>query len=227
MGKPTSNILVLFTDQQRWDTCGCYGQRLDVTPNLDRLAREGVLFRHAFPCQPMCGPARVCMQTGLYATQIGVNTNDVALPLDADTIAKRLSAAGYETGYVGKWHLASNYSADWFRPPPGAKRIDLTTLPIPPERRGGYRDFWVAADVLEFTSHGYGGYMYDAQGRKVEWGQDRYRADAVADFALEFLRTRSGKHPWFLFVSFLEPHHQNDRNRYEGPIGSRERFANF
>lgn len=221
------NILVFFTDQQRWDTCGCYGQRLPVTPHLDRLAREGVLFRHAFTCQPVCGPARACIQTGLYASEIGVHTNDMALPLDADTVAKRLSAAGYETGYVGKWHLASHFSGPWVRPPPGTIRVNFRTAPVPPERRGGYRDFWVASDVLEFTSHGYGGYMYDAQGRKVEWGEDRYRADAVTDFALEFLRSRRRDRPWFLFVSYIEPHHQNDRNRYEGPHGSREQFAHF
>ena len=61
------NILFFFTDQQRWDTCGCYGQVLEVTPNLDRMAREGVKFEFAFTCQPVCGPAGACIQTGQYA----------------------------------------------------------------------------------------------------------------------------------------------------------------
>jgi hypothetical protein len=52
------NIVLLFADQQRWDTCGCYGQSLDITPNLDRMADEGVRFENAFTCQPVCGPAR-------------------------------------------------------------------------------------------------------------------------------------------------------------------------
>lgn len=221
------NILFVFSDQQRWDTLGCYGQRLPVTPNLDRLAAEGVRFSHAFTCQPVCGPARACLQTGLYASKIGVNSNDVALPLDADTIAKRLAAAGYATGYVGKWHLASNYSAPWWRVPPGTERRDFRDAPVPPERRGGYRDYWVAADALEMTSHGYGGHMFNAEGRRVEWGEDRYRADVCADYALDFLRARRNARPWFLFLSFLEPHHQNDRNRYEGPHGSKERFRDY
>jgi len=50
------NIIFFFTDQQRWDTVGAYGQPLDVTPNLDTLAAEGVRFKHAFTCQPVCGP---------------------------------------------------------------------------------------------------------------------------------------------------------------------------
>jgi uncharacterized sulfatase len=52
------NILFLFSDQQRWDTCGCYGQPLDITPNLDELSKEGVRFENVFTCQPLCGPAQ-------------------------------------------------------------------------------------------------------------------------------------------------------------------------
>jgi hypothetical protein len=65
--KKPPHIVFLFSDQQRWDTCGCYGQRLNVTPNLDRMAREGVRFEQAFTCPPVCGPARACLQTGKYA----------------------------------------------------------------------------------------------------------------------------------------------------------------
>ncbi|MFP4380811.1 MAG: sulfatase-like hydrolase/transferase [Candidatus Sumerlaeia bacterium] len=221
------NILFFFSDQQRWDTCGCYGQKLDTTPTLDRLAKEGVLFQNAFTCQPVCGPARACLQTGLYATQVGCNINSQALPIFADTIAKRLDQAGYETGYVGKWHLATNYGLKWDQAPPGVQPVNFANQPIPPERRGGYRDFWVASDILEFSSHGYGGCMWDGDGNKREWDEETYRADAQTDYALEFLNSRDGKKPWFLFCSYIEPHHQNDRNTYEGPHGSKERFADY
>ena len=58
------NIIFYFTDQQRADTCGCYGQKLDITPNLDEIAREGVKFEYAFSPQPVCGPCRALFQTG-------------------------------------------------------------------------------------------------------------------------------------------------------------------
>lgn len=69
MARP--DIVVFFTDQQRWDSVGAYGQPLPVTPNLDRMAAEGVRFKYAFTCQPVCGPARACLQTGRYATEVG------------------------------------------------------------------------------------------------------------------------------------------------------------
>lgn len=210
----TPNIILFFSDQQRWDTVGCYGQPLDITPNLDLMASEGVRFEHAFTCQPVCGPARSCLQTGKYATETGCFHNGIALPIDEVTIAHRLSQAGYEVGYIGKWHLAST--------PPDA---DYETSAVPPERRGGYSDYWLASDVLEFTSHGYDGFMFDGEMNKVEF--QGYRVDCVTDFALDYLRTRDRERPFFLFLSYIEPHHQNDMNRYQGPYGSKERFADF
>jgi arylsulfatase A-like enzyme len=225
MKKP--NILLVLSDQQRWDTCGCYGQPLDITPNLDCVAHEGVQFENAFTPQPVCGPARSCLQTGKYATETGCITNDIALPLDERTIAHYLSDAGYEVGYIGKWHLASNYAMDWFPVPEGAERFDFTACAIPPERRGGYKDYWLASDVLEFTSHSYDGHMFDADMNKREFPPGRYRVDAQTDWVLEYLRTHTGEKPFFLFVSYIEPHHQNDHGHYEGPHGSKERFKNF
>jgi uncharacterized sulfatase len=219
--KDRPNILFFFTDQQRWDTCGCYGQPLPVTPNLDRMAAEGVRFERAFTCQPVCGPARACIQTGLWATQTGCFRNNIALPVDADTIAKRLSANGYDTAYIGKWHLASTGEL------PGQPEARFQAVPVPPERRGGYRDFWLAADVLEITSHSYDGHMFDGDGNRREFPPGRYRVDAQTDWALEYLESRASDRPFFLFLSYLEPHHQNDHNHFEGPHGSKERFKSF
>ena len=221
------NILFILSDQQRWDTCGCYGQPLPVTPQLDRMAREGMRFESVFSPQPVCGPTRACLQTGKYATETGCVTNDVALPLDEKTLAHYASAAGYEVGYLGKWHLASNYSTDWFPMPEGAERLEYRMRAVPPERRGGYEDYWLASDVLEFTSHSYDGHMFDAAMNKREFPPGRYRADAQTDWVLEYLQTRAGERPFFLFVSYIEPHHQNDHGHFEGPHGSKERFKDF
>jgi uncharacterized sulfatase len=123
-------------------------------------------------------------------------------------------------GYIGKWHLASTHGV------PG-RDANYRTEPIPPERRGGYRDFWLAADILEFTSHSYDGHMFDARGDKREFPKDRYRVDAQTDWALEYLEQRDSDRPFFLFVSYIEPHHQNDHRCFEGPRGSKERFADY
>lgn len=212
--KQKPNIIFFFSDQQRWDTCGCYGQNMDITPNLDKMASEGVRFEYAFTCQPVCGPARSCLQTGKYATETGCYRNDIALPLSEKTIAHYFNEAGYDTAYVGKWHLAST-----------GKKFDFKTKPVPPERRGGYKDYWMASDVLEFTSHGYDGYVYDKDMNKVDF--KGYRADCITDFALDYIRNRNSENPFFLFISHIEPHHQNDRDRYEGPDSSKDRFKDY
>ncbi len=105
--KKIDRILLCFSDQQRWDSLGCYGQKLPVTPCLDKLAEAGVKFNHAYTPQPVCGPARAMLQTGRYPTEIGCFRNNIALPKDIKTIANYLDEAGYDLGYVGKWHLAS------------------------------------------------------------------------------------------------------------------------
>ncbi|MBN1400314.1 MAG: sulfatase-like hydrolase/transferase [Anaerolineae bacterium] len=201
------NVLVFFTDQQRWDTVGCYGDDLGLglTPNLDRMATEGVRFELAFTAQPVCGPARACLQTGVYPTVTGCYRNGIPLPTDATTLAHRFRQAGYEVGYIGKWHL-------------GGTRDQ----PVPAERRGGYSDFWLGADLLEFTSHPYGGGYFGGENQLVEF--QGYRADSQTDHVIDYLRSRDGERPFFLFLSYLEPHHQNDMQRYVAPDGYAERY---
>ena len=226
--KTRPNILFLLSDQQRPDTVGCYGQRLPITPHLDRLAAEGTRFEHAYTPQPVCGPARSCLQSGLYATRTGCYVNGKMLPLDQPTIAKQLDAASYETAYVGKWHLATDADRDGMG---SGRRFIHEGVPL--ERRGGYRTYWMASDVLEFTSSGYEGYYFDGDNNRVDW--EGYRADKTTDFALDYLRDYhargvtgdGGKPPFFMFVSYIEPHQQNDLSRYIGPIGSKQRFADF
>ncbi len=214
-----NNIIFYFTDQQRWDTCGCFGQPLDITPNLDALAREGVKFDNAFSPQPVCGPCRALFQTGKWPTETGCFRNNIMLPAGVKTLGRYIEEAGYETAYIGKWHLASDGELE--KPP----TIDHTVTAIPRELRGGYTGFWRTADVLEFTSHGYDGFVFDENDQRVDF--KGYRADCINDMALEFLDGYTGEKPFFMTISQIEPHHQNDRKHYEGPEGSKERFRDF
>ena len=199
---------MFFTDQQRWDTTGIHGNPLELTPNFDRFAASGTHVVHSFTCQPVCGPARSCLQTGLYATQTGVFHNGVRMDPGLETLATQFGPAGYDTGYIGKWHLAGDDN------PHGA---------VPPDRRGGY-DYWLAANALEFTSDAYRTRMWDADGEAVDL--PGYRVDAVADAAIRYIDGRARERsPFFLFTSFIEPHHQNHRDDYPAPRGYEERYA--
>lgn len=212
MSKKRPNFLFILSDQQRTDSMGCYGQELDVTPNIDRLARDGVKFEHAITPQPVCGPARSCIQSGRYATATGCYFNRRPLPENEVTMAKELRKSGYETAYVGKWHLASDHHA-------GELFIDR---PMPASRRGGYDDYVAMTDVLEFTSHGYDGYVFDKDGNKMEF--IGYRPDCLTDYAISYLHKKDKEKPFLLFISYLEPHQQNDTNLVEGPDGSKEKY---
>lgn len=213
------NIIFYFTDQQRFDTCGCYGQKLNITPNLDKLASDGVVFEQAISPQPVCGPCRAIFQTGQYATTTNCFRNNKMLPHDVKTLANYLEEGGYETAYIGKWHLASEGELEQ------KPTIDHTVTAIPKEYRGGYTGFWRASDVLEFTSHGYDGFIFDENNNRLDF--KGYRADCIMDYALEFFDQYDKKKPFFMTISQIEPHHQNDRKHYEGPIGSKEKYKDF
>ncbi|MCB0105956.1 MAG: sulfatase-like hydrolase/transferase [Caldilineaceae bacterium] len=196
------NVIVFFTDQQRWDSTGVHGNPLDLTPNFDRMARQGVDVHYSFTCQPVCGPARSCLQTGMYATQTGVWKNSKSLAVDAKTLAHHFGEAGYATGYIGKWHLAAED-------------------PVPQQARGGY-DYWLASNLLEFTSGPYDLVMYDNDNQPVKL--PGYRVDAQTDAAIRYIDAHQSE-PFFLFLSYIEPHHQNNLDDYPPPDGYRARYT--
>jgi len=99
------NILLILTDQHRYDTLGCYGAPICRTPNLDRMAAEGIRFDRAYTNTVPCSPARAALFTGLYPHKNGVRVNGETLNPDVPTLASELSAAGYSLGYAGKWHV--------------------------------------------------------------------------------------------------------------------------
>ena len=201
MGAERPNVIVFLTDQQRWDTTGLHGNPMGLTPNFDRLARAGTHLQHAFTPQPLCAPARAALQTGAYPTRTGCFRNGVPLPQDATTLARCFGATGYRTGYIGKWHLGAG---------------DPVTGPY----RGGY-EHWLGAHALEHTSDAYRCDVFDGQDRKVRL--PGYRVDALTDAAIRYVE-RNQEHPFFLFLSLLEPHQQNDRDHFPAPRGYAERY---
>jgi arylsulfatase A-like enzyme len=198
------NVVVFFTDQQRWDAAGVHGNPLDLMPNFDRMATQGTHLYHTYTCQPVCGPARASLQTGLYATNTGCFRNGIPIDPDAQTLGHLFRDHGYDTGYIGKWHLGERDSRG----------------PVDPKYRDGY-DYWLASNVLEFTSDEYNTVMYDDVGQPVKL--PGYRVDALTDSAIRYIDDHQ-QDPFFLFISYIEPHFQNHRDDYPAPDGYEERY---
>lgn len=110
------NLLVIHTDQQSLWTLGAYGGTLVATPNIDSLARDGVTFTNFFTNHAVCTASRGCLLTGRYPHAHGAWWNDIPLNGDEVTLAHALRAAGYETSYAGKWHLAGEAKPGWMTP---------------------------------------------------------------------------------------------------------------
>ena len=108
------NFIFIFTDDQRYDAMGCAGNKLISTPNIDSLAARGVRFDRAFVTLSICSPSRAACLTGRYGSSNGVTTLAQPLKRGEETFAHILKAAGYQTGFVGKWHLATKPKACGF-----------------------------------------------------------------------------------------------------------------
>src|SRR5210317_1348611 len=127
MTKP--NIVFVFADQLRSHELGCYGNDQIHTPNMDRLAAEGVRFTNAISTHPVCGPYRGMLMTGNWPMKNGMVQTDHFLRNPSPYFAEVCKSAGYNTGYIGKWHL-DGYDRQGY---------------IPPERRLGF-DYWKALE---------------------------------------------------------------------------------
>ena len=180
------NILFVFADQWRADAMGYADDPNVKTPNLDRLAEQAFNFTHAISGCPVCCPYRATMMTGRRPLSHGVFLNDVQLLDEEVTIAEVLSARGYRTGYIGKWHLDGHGRSSY----------------IPPERRQGFEYF----KALECT-HNYNRSQFyeDDDSTKKQW--EGYDAEAHTADAVEYLRRHAGKErPFLLMLSWGPPH---------------------
>ncbi len=203
------NIVVIFSDQFRWDCIGAAGQNpMNLTPNLDEMARRGTIFNSAICSQPVCAPARASILTGQYPSTHGVWKNGIAIKPDAITLATTLRDAGYTANHIGKWHLGKN----------------AVQGPVAREERGGFLDLWQSSNVLEITSHPYEGDLFDNDGKAMHFS-NIYRTDFMTDLAQKFLR--SAKSPFLLTLSYLEVHHQNDIDAFVPPKDYEGRYKDF
>ena len=181
------NILFLFPDQMRGQAMGCMGNPDVKTPNLDKLASEGLLFRNTFANTPVCCPARANILTGKYSHANGMIANDLRLRESETSIAEILGAAGYRTGFIGKWHLD------------GGKRQPGWIPPGP--RRQGF-EFWAANQVSHqhFDTH----YYRDAE---EPIPIKTFEPEVWTDLGIEFLKeTANDERPFFLTIQMGPPH---------------------
>lgn len=101
------NIIIILTDDHAVSTIGAYGSKYGATPNIDRLAREGALFNRAFVANSICGPSRAVLLTGKYSHTNGMRDNRDTFDASQDVFPARLKQSGFQTAWIGKWHLVS------------------------------------------------------------------------------------------------------------------------
>ncbi|HIJ52091.1 MAG TPA: sulfatase [Planctomycetes bacterium] len=188
------NIIFILADDLGWAELGCYGNTFNETPNLDRLASQGIKFTNAYASAPVCSPYRAALMTGQYPARVGMT--DYLRPNDANhlstdhiTIAEMLKRAGYATGIIGKWHL-TGYTNH------GAKEV-------PPTQHG-------FDETIVSENRGIGGgsyfhpYHFNKQIKKRLPGTE-YLVDRCNLEAIEFIeRHKDG--PFFLYLSHYAVH---------------------
>ena len=124
-----ANLIYVFADQLRYQSCGFAGDEKAITPNMDRLAQESVNFINTVAVSPMCAPYRASLFTGKYTSSTGMVINEIRLNPDHHVgFGQVLTAGGYESYYIGKWHLWANELGNHFEPknsftPPGQHRL--------------------------------------------------------------------------------------------------------
>ena len=182
---PKPNVVFVFSDQHRYQAAGFAGDPNVKTPVMDRLAGESLNFTTSVSCAPVCSPYRGCLLTGQYPLTHGVFVNDVNLQHNCISLADAFTQAGYDTAYIGKWHLDGH----------GRSRY------IPPERRMGF-DFW---QVLECT-HAYNQSYFYAQDDPQRRTWEGYDAAAQTRAAQEYIRQHDPQKPFLLVLSWGPPH---------------------
>lgn len=208
------NILWICTDQQRYDSVGCYGNEMVDTPAIDSLAETGVQFDRCFAQSPVCTPSRASMLTGRYPRTTGVRQNGQAIPDNEVLVTRLLADQGYNCGLAGKLHIAPSDPADDEHVPMMERRAD-----------DGFAEFHWSHDPREIIwgergpANAYHQWL-DQQGIEYDVSPSPHSeyiragmpADAhhtrwTAEMAQSFLRRNaSADRPWTFLVNFFDPH---------------------
>lgn len=182
------NLVYVFADQWRASATGYAGDPnlKGKTPNLDKLAEEGIWLQTAISTMPVCTPHRASLLTGQYPQTHGLFMNDAPLNPELNTIGKVYKAAGYDTGYVGKWHVDGNGRSNF----------------IPPERQQGF-EYW---KVLECT-HGYNNSpYYEGKDPKIKRWKGYDALAQTRDVQNYISEHAKGSKPFVIFLSWGPPH---------------------
>jgi len=214
------NLILVLADQLRYQSCGYAGDARARTPNLDAFAKEGVNFRNAISGHPVCAPYRASLFTGKYTTSTGMVINELRMNPNHDCLAHVLTRNGYDTAYIGKWHLWANelgnhYDAKNSFTPPGPDRL-------------GFDGFWAA---YNFHHEYFKAYYHTDSPAKIPI--NGYEPDVQTDLAIEQIKrlSRAGK-PFALVLSIGTPHdpwgHDNVPTNYYAMFadeGGKPRFT--
>ncbi|MDQ8195582.1 sulfatase-like hydrolase/transferase [Coraliomargarita sp. SDUM461004] len=206
---PQPNILWICSDQQRFDTLGCYSNRFVQTPVLDALASDGVLFEHAYCQNPVCTPSRASFLTGRYPRTTRCRQNGQSIPAEERLVTKVLADAGYHCGLAGKLHISACHWKHFQHEP----RID-----------DGYHNFhWSHHPAPDWKANEYSqwlaekGHSYHTPQRKdcphVNQGMPAalHQTTWCADKTIEFIEAQQhSSQPWLFSVNIFDPHHPFD-----------------
>ncbi len=190
------NLIYVFADQLRYSSLGYAGDANALTPNLDAWSRECTDLCQAVSGHPVCAPYRASLLTGKYTTSTGMVINEIRMNTHHHTFADVLNENGYETAYIGKWHM---YAAQL------GNHYDARNSYIPKGRdRLGFNDYFAGYNFRHEYNPGTAYYHLDSP-EKIYY--DRYEPDAQTDMAIAQLQRLSrGSRPFALFLSIGTPH---------------------
>lgn len=202
------NLLFIFTDEQRYDTLGAYGNKKINTPNLDKLAADSVLFEKAYVSQPVCTPSRATILTGLYPHNHTCVTNNIPLRKEHKTLVELGDFSTYRKAYIGKWHLGDEVFCqhgfdEWISTEDAFYRGSYA-----PERdkntRSNYHE-WLLEQGLNAPDRSNDGFCHFSRESSARLPEEYSKTVFTAEMTCKFLEENKDK-SFIGYVNFLEPH---------------------